>query len=392
MAIAEANRLAEVGEYYFSKKLKEINEIEKRGVNVINLGIGNPDLPPSESTISTLVSSAINPENHGYQSYRSSSDLRQAISEFYNKTYSVDLNPETEVLPLIGSKEGIMHISMAFLNPGDEVLVPNPGYPAYTSASKILDVAVKYYDLKEENNWQIDIAELKSKDLSKVKIMWINYPHMPTGVLPSDGMFKELVSLTKENNFLLCNDNPYSLVLDENPESLLSVDGAKEVSLELNSLSKSHNMAGWRLGWVAGNNNYIESVLKVKSNIDSGIFLPIQHAAVEALKNPPEWHSERNKILSGRREAVFELLNSLNCAYDKNQVGMFVWAKLPESIVNAEEFIDELLNKANVFITPGFIFGSNGMRYVRVSLCSSRQKINEAIQRVKSKLKMKEKV
>ena len=392
MAITEAKRLAETGEYYFSKKLKEISEMEKRGVKVINLGIGNPDLPPSQSTIKALVSSANNPANHGYQSYRSSPELRQSISEFYNKIYDVDLNPETEVLPLIGSKEGIMHISMAYLNPEDEVLVPNPGYPAYTSAGRISGAVVKHYDLKEENNWQIDIAELKSKDLSKVKIMWINYPHMPTGALPPDGLFKELVNLAKENNFLLCNDNPYSMVLNEKPESLLSVEGAKEVSLELNSLSKSHNMAGWRLGWVAGSSNFIKSVLKVKSNIDSGIFLPIQHAAIEALKNPAKWHEERNKILNGRRKTVFELLDLLDCTYDKNQAGMFVWAKLPVSVSSTGQFVDELLNEANVFITPGFIFGSNGERFVRVSLCNNRQKINEAIQRVKSKLKMKEKI
>ena len=392
MAITEAKRLAETGEYYFSKKLKEISEMEKRGVEVINLGIGNPDLPPSQSTIKALVSSASNPANHGYQSYRSSPELRQSISEFYNKIYNVDLNPETEVLPLIGSKEGIMHISMTFINPEDEVLVPNPGYPAYTSTGKISGAVVNHYDLKEENNWQIDIAELKRKDLSKVKIMWINYPHMPTGTLPSDGLFEELVNLAGENNFLLCNDNPYSMVLNEKPESLLSVEGAKEVSLELNSLSKSHNMAGWRLGWVAGSSNFIKSVLKVKSNIDSGIFLPIQHAAIEALKNPVKWHDERNKILNGRRETVFELLDLLNCTYDKNQAGMFVWAKLPGSVRSTEQFVMELLNEANVFITPGFIFGSNGERFVRVSLCNNRQKINEAIQRVKSKLKMKEKI
>jgi LL-diaminopimelate aminotransferase len=384
MAITEANRLAAVGEYYFSKKLKEIIELENSGIGVINLGIGNPDLPPSQNTTNALVKSANNPANHGYQSYKSSPELRNAIAEYYRITYKVALDPETEVLPLIGSKEGIMHISMAFLNPGDEVLVPNPGYPSYTSASKILGAVVKYYDLKEENDWQINISELKSKDLSKVKIMWINYPHMPTGAIASNGLFKELIILAEEKNFLLCNDNPYSLILNDNPKSLLFEEDAKEVSLELNSLSKSHNMAGWRLGWVSGNKHYVHSVLKVKSNIDSGIFLPVQHAAIEALKNHDKWHEEQNNVLHKRREKVFELLNLLCCTYDENQVGMFVWAKVQTEITNGAELADKILYEANVFITPGFIFGSNGERYVRVSLCNKVENIEEAIKRIQN--------
>lgn len=389
MAITEANRITELEEYYFSRKLKEISDIEKTGKNIINLGIGNPDLPPSQSTIDALSESANQSGNHGYQGYSSSPELRNAISEYYNKIYSVVLDPGREILPLIGSKEGIMHISMAFLNPGDEVLIPNPGYPAYTSASKMIGAAIRYYDLNEKNSWQVDIDELKTKDLSRVKIMWINYPHMPTGAVASSRLFEELIGIAREHNFLLCNDNPYSLILNENPQSLLSAGGAKEVALELNSLSKSHNMAGWRVGWVAGNEKYVKSVLKVKSNIDSGIFLPIQHAAIEALKNPADWHKKRNDELRERKRKVLNLLKLLGCSYDENQVGMFVWAKLPESVIDAEKFVDKLLSEANVFITPGFIFGSNGEKYVRVSLCNSMQKLEEAIRRVKNMFSIK---
>lgn len=389
MAITEANRITGLEEYYFSKKLKEISDIEKTGINIINLGIGNPDLPPSQSTIDALSESANQSGNHGYQGYSSSPELRNAISEYYNKNFSVVLDPGKEILPLIGSKEGIMHISMAFLNPGDEVLIPNPGYPAYTSASKIMGAAIRYYDLNEKNNWQVDIDVIKTKDLSRVKIMWINYPHMPTGAVAASGLFEELIGIAREHNFLLCNDNPYSLILNENPQSLLLTSSAKEVALELNSLSKSHNMAGWRVGWVAGNEKYVKSVLKVKSNIDSGIFLPIQLAAIEALKNSVAWHKKRNDELRVRKRKVLDLLKLLNCSCDENQVGMFVWAKLPESVIDAEKFVDKLLYEANVFITPGFIFGSNGKKYVRVSLCNSMQKLEEAIQRVKNMFSIK---
>jgi len=389
MAITEAKRITGIEEYYFSRKLKEISDIEKTGINIINLGIGNPDLPPSQSTIDALSKSANQSRNHGYQGYSSSPELRNAISEYYNKIYEVFLDPGREILPLIGSKEGIMHISMAFLNPGDEVLIPNPGYPAYTSVSKIMGAAIRYYDLNENNNWHVNIDELRTKDLSRVKIMWINYPHMPTGAVAASGLFEELISIARKHNFLLCNDNPYSLILNENPQSLLSVGGAKEVALELNSLSKSHNMAGWRVGWVAGNEKYVKSVLKVKSNIDSGIFLPIQHAAIEALKNPVDWHKKRNDELRERKRKVLDLLKLLDCSYDENQVGMFVWAKLPESVIDTEKFVDKLLSEANVFITPGFIFGSKGKKYVRVSLCNSMQKLEEAIRRIKNMFSIK---
>ncbi|MEJ2196831.1 MAG: aminotransferase class I/II-fold pyridoxal phosphate-dependent enzyme [Ignavibacteriaceae bacterium] len=311
--IKEANRIQRVEEYYFSTKLSEIRNIEKAGEKVINLGIGNPDLPPSQSTIYALKNSAEQAGNHGYQSYKSLDELREVISDYYKSTYNVSLDAETEILPLRGSKEGIMFISMAFLNPGDVVLLPNPGYPTYTSVSRMLDAEIIYYGLKEENNWQIDIDELKKTDLSQVKIMWINYPNMPTGAVASKELFDELIKLAEQNNFLLCNDNPYSLVLNNDPKSFLSAVSAIGVGLELNSLSKSHNMAGWRLGWAAGNREYIKSVLKVKSNIDSGIFLPLQHAAIEALKNTKDWHEERDKEMYKRREKVFSLLDQLHC-------------------------------------------------------------------------------
>ena len=389
MAIREAKRIQQVEEYYFSTKLNEIRDIEKTGEKVINLGIGNPDLPPSHSTIDALKNSATQTENHGYQSYKSSDDLREAISDFYKNTYDVRLDAETEILPLKGSKEGILIISMAFLNSGDVVLVPNPGYPTYTAASRMMDAEIQYYDLKEENGWQVDVDDLKKTDLSRVKIMWINYPNMPTGAVASIELFNELTKLAAEYNFLLCNDNPYSLVLNNDPKSFLSADGAKVAGLELNSLSKSHHMAGWRIGWAAGNRKYIKSILKVKSNIDSGIFLPIQHAAIEALKNSEKWHKERNSEMYRRREKVFSLLDQLNCTYDKNQVGMFVWAKFPEGFIGAKSFVDEILHQARVFITPGFVFGSNGERYVRVSLCNSIQKIDEAILRIKKYFQLK---
>jgi len=387
--IKEAKRIQSVEEYYFSTKLSEIKNIEKTGEKVINLGIGNPDLPPSARTIEALKNSAEQAGNHGYQSYNSSTELRKAISDFYKNTYDVNLDPETEILPLRGSKEGIMIISMAFINPGDVVLIPNPGYPTYTYVSLMMNAEINYYDLREENDWQIDIDELKKTDLSRVKIMWINYPNMPTGAVTSEELYDKLIKIAVQNNFLICNDNPYSLVLNDDPRSFLSAEFSKEIGLELNSLSKSHNMAGWRLGWVAGNREYIKSALKVKSNIDSGIFLPIQQAAIEAFKNPKDWHEERNKEMHQRREKIFSLLDQLNCTYKKDQVGMFVWAKLPEEELSSEKFVDEVLNQTRVFITPGILFGSNGEGFIRVSLCNSTQKIEEAKMRIKKYFQLK---
>lgn len=381
MIIAPAKRLDSVKEYYFSRKLQEIREMNSESPSVINLGIGNPDMPPSPQTIQALVDSAQQPSNHGYQSYRGLPELRGAIANWYSKTYHVNVDAEAAILPLIGSKEGIMHISMAFLNEGDEVLVPNPGYPTYSSVSELVQAKIRTYDLLPENNWEIDIDALEHSDLSNVKIMWINYPHMPTGTAAVEHTFDHLIALAHKYEFLIVNDNPYSLVLNDTPTSILSRPNAEDVCLELNSLSKSHNMAGWRLGWLVGKPTYIDTVLKVKSNMDSGMFLPVQHAAIEALNNSDEWHAQRNKEYEERRALAFAIFDRIGCTYDKSQVGMFVLAKLPADVQD-EPFIDRLLHGARVFITPGFIFGSNGAGYLRASLCTPKDKFNEALQRI----------
>ena len=386
MIISEAERLSMVSEYYFSRKLQQIADMRKSGIPVINLGIGSPDLMPSEATIKALAESASKSENHGYQSYRGSVELRAAIAKWYLQTYNVALNPDSEILPLIGSKEGITHISMAFLNPGDEVLVPNPGYPTYTSVSNLAGATVRYYDLLEDQNWAVDIEQLRKQDLSKVKLMWINYPNMPTGADATDSLFEQLIALAHEKKFLICNDNPYSLVLNDNPKSILSYAGASEVALELNSLSKSHNMAGWRLGWVMGQKDYINTILKFKSNVDSGTFLPMQHAAVAALNNDNEWHKSRNEIYANRRKHVCAIFDKLGCRYNTTQVGMFIWAKVPDSVANVEAYVEDILQKAHVFITPGFIFGTNGARYVRISLTSPEALFMEALARIEKYL------
>jgi len=386
MIISEAERLSMVSEYYFSRKLQQIADMRKSGIPVINLGIGSPDLMPSEATIKALAESASKSENHGYQSYRGSVELRAAIAKWYLQTYNVALNPDSEILPLIGSKEGITHISMAFLNPGDEVLVPNPGYPTYTSVSNLAGATVRYYDLLEDQNWAVDIVQLRKQDLSKVKLMWINYPNMPTGADATDSLFEQLITLAHEKKFLICNDNPYSLVLNDNPKSILSYAGASEVALELNSLSKSHNMAGWRLGWVMGQKDYINTILKFKSNVDSGTFLPMQHAAVAALNNDNEWHKSRNEIYANRRKHVCAIFDKLGCKYNTTQVGMFIWAKVPDSVANVEAYVEDILQKAHVFITPGFIFGTNGARYVRISLTSPEALFMEALARIEKYL------
>ena len=380
--ITEAQRLSGTSEYYFSQKLQEIRTLEEKGKSVINLGIGNPDMMPSSGTIEVLSSSALKPTSHGYQSYKGIPALRQAIAKWSKSTYDITLNPDTEVLPLLGSKEGIMHISMAFINPGDEVLIPNPGYPTYAAVSNIVGASVITYDLDSSRNWEIDIEELKNRDLSKVKLLWMNYPHMPTGASGSSEMFDKIIDLAEKNNFLIVNDNPYSLILNDHPMSMLNRPKADQWVIELNSLSKSHNMAGWRVGWLAGNEQYITSVLKVKSNIDSGMFLPVQHAAVEAMNNPISWHQEQNREYAMRKVAMLELLDVLGATYDIDQSGMFIWAKAPDSISNLEEFIDQLIYEAGVFITPGFIFGSNGHGYIRVSLCSTVETIGQAKQRI----------
>jgi aspartate/methionine/tyrosine aminotransferase len=384
MIIQPANRLSDVKEYYFSKKLKEIRELNASGKDIINLGIGSPDLAPSTQTINALIETAKKSNSHGYQSYTGIPELRQAIVSWMSSTYGVDFKAENEILPLMGSKEGIMHTSMAFLNPGDKVLVPNPGYPTYTSVSNLMDAEIEFYDLDESTGWNIDVDRLREKDLSKVKLLWLNFPHMPTGAQADLEVLNELIQLAKEERFLIINDNPYSLILNPNPQSIFNISGAKEVCLELNSLSKSHNMAGWRIGWLSGDPEYISTVLRVKSNMDSGMFLGLQKAAVQALSNPMHWHDNQNKIYAERRELIEEIFNYLNVEYDSKSVGMFLWAKVPESIESVEKFIDNILHKANVFITPGFIFGTNGDRYIRASLCASKETIKEALIRIKT--------
>lgn len=384
MIIQAANRLSDVKEYYFSKKLKEIRELNASGKNIINLGIGSPDLAPSPETVKALIETAENPSSHGYQSYTGIPELRQAISSWMLSTYNVDVNSEDEILPLMGSKEGIMHISMAFLNPGDKVLVPNPGYPTYTSVSNLMDADIEFYDLNEDDRWNVDVDRLREKDFSKVKLLWLNFPHMPTGAQADLNVLKELIALAKEKKFLIINDNPYSLILNPKPQSIFNLEGAKDVCLELNSLSKSHNMAGWRIGWLTGASEYISTVLRVKSNMDSGMFLGLQKAAVQALSNPLHWHEDQNTIYAERRDTIEEIFDYLKVKYDSKSVGMFVWGKVPNSVEKVEKFVDDILYKANVFITPGFIFGSNGERYIRASLCANKKTIKEALIRIKA--------
>lgn len=380
--IDTAKRIANVEEYYFSRKLAEVRSLDSPELSVINLGIGSPDQAPSSSTIDALETSARNPANHGYQNYKGIPQLRKSISGFYQRVYQVALDPETMILPLMGSKEGIMHITMAFVNEGEEVLIPDPGYPTYSSVANLVGAKLKPYVLREDSNWGIDIDALRKSDLSNVKLMWINFPHMPTGRTASPEELKELVDLARENRFLIVNDNPYSLILNDEPMSLLSIEGAGDVALELNSLSKSHNMAGWRIGWVTGRKEYIESVLKVKSNMDSGMFLGLQHAAVEALKNGETWFKDLNNLYAARKKEACALLERLGCTYSGKQSGLFVWAKAPDRIADVEKWIDEILYGTKVFITPGFIFGDAGKRYIRVSLCCTEQMFREASARI----------
>ena len=390
--IETARRINSVEEYYFSKKLAEVRSLDTPELRVINLGIGSPDQAPSTNTIDALIGSAENPANHGYQNYKGIPQLRKGIAEFYNRIYNVKLDSESKILPLIGSKEGIMHISMAFVNEGDQVLIPDPGYPTYSSVANLVGGKIRTYQLKEELSWGIDVNALRKTDLSKVKIMWINFPHMPTGRIASRAELKELVDLARENNFLIVNDNPYSLILNDQPLSILSIEGAEDVALELNSLSKSHNMAGWRIGWVAGKKEFIDAVLKVKSNMDSGMFLGLQHAAVESLKNGNEWFTSLNKEYSERRKAANKILDVLECIYAEKQSGLFVWAKVPDRIADVEKWIDEILYGAKVFITPGFIFGETGKRFIRISLCSPVGVMKEAHKRIEMFAQSKSKV
>ena len=387
--IKTANRIAQVEEYYFSRKLTEVRGLDTPELRVINLGIGSPDQAPSPGTVEALVTSAKNPANHGYQNYKGIPALRQGIAGFYQRIYGVGIDPESMILPLMGSKEGIMHIAMAFVNEGDEVLIPNPGYPTYSSVASLVGAKLRPYALREDLDWGIDIDALRKSDLSRVKLMWVNFPHMPTGRTASREELKALVDLAREKQFLIVNDNPYSLILNDNPMSILSIEGADDVVLELNSLSKSHNMAGWRIGWVAGNKTYIDAVLKVKSNMDSGMFLGLQHAAVEALKNGEEWFSQLNGMYNERKQAATRILDTLGCSYSTRQSGLFVWAKAPDAITDVEKWIDEILYGTKVFITPGFIFGEAGRRYIRISLCCTAAMLDEAHSRISSFVKSK---
>jgi aspartate/methionine/tyrosine aminotransferase len=382
-----ANRLNGIGEYYFSKKLSEIAEMNKSGEQVINLGIGSPDLPPHSSVIETLHGEALKSNVHGYQSYKGAEALRNAFAAWYKKWYGVELNPATEILPLIGSKEGIMHICMTYLNEGDKALIPNPGYPTYRSAVQLAGGKWVEYNLREDNNWGIDFEELQKKDLSKVKLMWVNYPQMPTGQLPTKELFEKIVAFGKKNNILIIHDNPYSFILNEHPMSLLSVEEAKDVVIELNSLSKSHNMAGWRVGVICAAKERIDEILRFKSNMDSGMFLPLQLAAAKALTLEKDWFDEVNKVYKSRRKKAYELLDLLGCEYSKEQAGMFLWANIPAKYKDAYAVCDDVLYKARVFITPGGIFGSAGEKYLRVSLCSPEEKFDASIERIKKALK-----
>lgn len=384
MTVATSTRLEGIGEYYFSQKLREIEELNKQGKNIINLGIGSPDLPPHPDVVKVLQEEAEKSNTHAYQSYKGSPVLRNAIAAWYARWYGVTINPDTEVLPLIGSKEGIMHICMTYLNEGDEALIPNPGYPTYSSAVKLAGGKAVSYEMKEENNWEPDFAALEQMDLRKVKLLWVNYPHMPTGQLPTVALFEKIVAFGKKHNILVCHDNPYSFILNETPMSLLSVDGAKEVVIELNSLSKSQNMAGWRVGMLCAAKERIEEILRFKSNMDSGMFLPVQLAAAKALSLGKDWYDDINAIYTARREKVFELLQLLHCEFSKDQVGLFVWAKIPATYPSGYQLSDEVLYNASVFITPGGIFGSAGNGYIRVSLCGSIEKFEEAINRIKN--------
>jgi len=382
--IIPAERLNSISEYYFSTKLKEVADMNARGMNVISLGIGSPDLPPSRETVEALCQSASESNAHGYQPYVGIPELRAAFANWYQKWFNVELNPANEIQPLIGSKEGILHISLAFLNPGDGVLVPNPGYPTYSSVSKLVQAKVLTYDLDENNHWQPDFDALEQMDLSNVKLMWVNYPNMPTGASATPELFEKLVAFGKKHGIVIVNDNPYSFILNENRLSILQVKGAKDICIELNSMSKSHNMPGWRMGLLASNAQFIEWVLKVKSNIDSGQFKPMQVAAIAALNNSEEWHREMNvNLYKTRRHLAEEIMKTLGCTFDKSQVGMFLWGKISDKYKNSGELADKVLYESKVFITPGFIFGDKGDHYVRISLCANEKMLAEALERVK---------
>jgi aspartate/methionine/tyrosine aminotransferase len=382
--ITPAQRISSVQEYYFSRKLKEVAQMNAEGKDIISLAIGSPDLPPSPKTIETLCTEARKPTTHGYQPTSGIPELKAAMANYYQRRYGVTLNPQTEIQPLIGSKEGILHTTLAFVNPGEKVLVPNPGYPTYTSLSRLLGCEVIYYDLLPENNWQPDFEALEAMDLSDVKIMWTNYPHMPTGAVALQETYEKLVDFGRKHHILIVNDNPYSTILNKNPQSILQVPGAMACCIEFNSMSKSHNMPGWRIGMLVAQEQYIKYILQVKSNIDSGTFRAMQLAAAAAYDNDEAWHEEHNyRVYASRRNIAEQVMETLGCQYDKKQVGMFLWGRIPDHFDTAETLTERILHEARVFIAPGFIFGSNGNRYIRISLCANEEKIQEALLRIK---------
>lgn len=382
--IQPASRLGSVEEYYFSRKLREIAQMRAEGKEVLNLGIGSPDLPPAQDVIDELAMQSRRPDVHAYQSYNGIPELRRALADWYQTYFDVTLDPESEVLPLIGSKEGILHISMTYLEAGDEVLVPNPGYPAYRATAMLTGASIREYILEPGTGWTPNLDALAATDLDRVKLMWLNYPNMPTGAQSDMGFFRDLVDFARTHHILLVNDNPYTFVLNDQQRSLLSIPGAMDVALELNSLSKAHNMAGWRIGMVAGRKMYLDTIIRFKSNMDSGMFKPLQLAAVKALQQPPSWYRELNAIYAQRRELVFKLMDALDCSYDPNQVGMFVWAKIPDGYPDGYALADAVLQQAHVFVTPGGIFGSQGDQYIRISLCADRELFAEALRRIQA--------
>lgn len=385
-SVEPAHRVQGVSEYYFSKKLREVAALRAAGRDIISLGIGGPDRPPHEAVIDVLCRESRRPDTHSYQPYVGIPELRRAFAEWYGRHYGVELDPATEIQPLMGSKEGILHISLAFLNKGDGVLVPNPGYPTYTSVSRLAEAEIFTYDLDAANGWQPDFEALERLPLDRIKLMWVNYPNMPTGARATRETYERLVDFGRRHNIVICNDNPYSFILNDLPESILSVDGAKEICIELNSLSKSHNMAGWRVGMLASNSRFVEWVLRVKSNIDSGMFRPLQLAAAEALAADDGWYAEVNRVYADRRRVAERIMDELGCVYDPSQVGLFLWGRVPASAVDAAHMADKLLYEADVFVTPGFVFGSNGNDYIRISLCATRERMEEALERI---IKMK---
>lgn len=380
--IVPAKRVSEIQEYYFSRRLREVAQLNAQGADIISLGIGGPDRPPHSSVISTLADEAAKPGNHSYQPYVGIPQLRRAMADWYNRWYGVTLNPDTEIQPLIGSKEGILHVSLAFLNPGDGVLVPNPGYPTYTSVSRLAQAEIFNYDLTEEGGWMPDFDALERLPLDRIKLMWINYPHMPTGTPASLELFEKIVAFGKKHNIVIAHDNPYSFILNEKPLSLLQVDGARDIAIEMNSMSKSHNMAGWRVGMLASNPTFINWILKVKSNIDSGQFKPLMLAAVKGLEADKDWYDEVNATYASRRKVAEEIMSELNCTFDPRQKGLFLWGRIPDNEASSESLADRVLYEGRVFITPGFIFGSNGDRYIRISLCATEENMRKALDRI----------